>query len=175
MKWTQQNKQAYLMIKFIQVLISGGFLAFSFHTWQRLNETQPDHPLMFALKFSMGMMAADIFTFFLDFVMVIRRLKVLISLRFIVCVLAFTLGVMVQVDFVEYIRRNDAMSLDLSDTFVKYNIGVITYIYEYYLVWVVLNTIMYFQIKNMEKQEAKQKKDLLKNLEDLKRNANVEF
>ena len=94
MKWTQQNRSAYLSIKLIQSIISLGLLGLCIMSYNHFNQIEPDHHLIIALRFTIGMICADLATFGMDFLMVIKRIKFFITVRYIFCVIAFTLGVM---------------------------------------------------------------------------------
>ena len=71
--------------------------------------------------------------------------------------------------------RGDTLAIDFSDPLVILLLIVCVYIYECYLVYLVLNTVMLFQIWDMEKKEIREKRDLMKKLDELKRQSNIEF
>mmetsp|Transcript_13193 Transcript_13193/g.22371 ORF Transcript_13193/g.22371 Transcript_13193/m.22371 type:complete len:106 (+) Transcript_13193:232-549(+) len=99
MKWTQQNRKAYLVIKLIQLTLSLLLFGTTFLLYRSWKHKVPDNELMLSIKFIICMLSADIATFLIDMVMVLKRWRLFITLRFIGCALSFTLGVMVQVDF----------------------------------------------------------------------------
>jgi len=95
MKWTQQNRNAYLLIKGIQLMTSWILIATTFMLYKDWQGKVPDHEMMAGMKLIFAMLVFDILTFLVDFVMVIKRWRFFINMRHILCCIAFTLGIMI--------------------------------------------------------------------------------
>ena len=92
------------------------------------------------------MLFSDILTFMCDFIMVIKRNWMFASLRFITCSVAITLGAMVQVEFILHSYNGGDLSLDFKRSLHAWIFGIMIYIYQCYIVWGVINILMYNQI-----------------------------
>ena len=99
MRWTNENRRAYLMIKTLQTLVSVVLLTITALCYKSWKETKPDHETMHIIRVVMLLHSFDLLTYMADFLMVIKRFKFFISLRFILCCVSFTLGIMIQYSF----------------------------------------------------------------------------
>jgi hypothetical protein len=96
MKWTDQNRSAYLRVKSLQTCVSLLLLGVTYILYHfRWMRHSPDDPLVNCIRLLMMLLIGDLTTFLCDFIMVLRRNKFFISLRHIACCVSFTLGVMV--------------------------------------------------------------------------------
>ena len=92
----------------------------------------------------MGLLGADILTYLIDFVLVIKRWKTMLFFRNIACTLSIVQAVIVQVSFYKYTSVDKRMEVDFGSSRQRWIMLMIIYMYETYIVWAVLNTLMYF-------------------------------
>jgi len=95
MRWTTDNKRAYLWVKVIQTLFSLLMLAVTGYFYTRWQKTRPDDPIMPAARLMLIMHTFDLVIYLCDFIMVLKRWRFFITLRFILACIAFTLGLMI--------------------------------------------------------------------------------
>ena len=87
----------------------------------------------------------DILTFTFDFIMVCKRWKALLIARFITSSIAFTVGIMAQTTFYNVVMYGeDKITVDFTTSMAKMCGVTIIYIWQTYLVWCVMNLLMYF-------------------------------
>ena len=144
MQWTNNNRRAYVSLKLIQTLLSITLLATTLFFFRRWRNTQPKHELIAAVKLIIAIHAIDLLTYLFDFVMVYRRLRFLISARFITNSVSFTLGIIVMTMFYQTTTSQGVMTLNMDQNIFRLVGGTVFYIYQMYLVWAVMNTFMYF-------------------------------
>jgi hypothetical protein len=117
MKWTQENKSAYLRVKSVQTCISLLFLGTTFILYHyRWMKSSPDDPLISCIRLIMVLLLCDLATFLCDFVMVLKRNWFFISLRYITSSVSVTIGVMVQIDFGLTSYNGGEVRLDLKSS-----------------------------------------------------------
>ena len=99
-----------------------------------------------SIRIIVSLLAFDLLTFLLDLVMVIRRWKFIIALRYMICSVSLSLSVVLSVNFYFLAK---AISIDgFSDKWI-YFINI--YVYQNILIWIILNLFMYCQILKYEK------------------------
>ena len=113
MQWTNNNRRAYVSLKLIQTLLSITLLAITLFFFRRWRNTQPKHELIAAVKLIIAIHAIDLLTYLFDFVMVYRRLRFLISARFITNSVSFTLGIIVMTMFYQTTTSQGVMTLNM--------------------------------------------------------------
>ena len=146
MRWTSNNKKAYLWIKSVQTVLSLIFLAVTIYLLTKWQGTKPNHGMMFAVRGCLVIHTFDLMTYFCDYVMIIKRWKFFIAARHILCCISVTMGIIVQIWYVEHvmIASTDALLVQLEDNVMKLLTGTILYIYQTYVIWAILNLIIYF-------------------------------
>ena len=105
----------------------------------------------------MVLLLCDLLTFLCDFIMVLKRNWFFISLRYITSSVSFTLGVMIQIDFALTTYNGGDVSLDFKSSIQAWIFGIMVYIYQCYIVWGVINILMYNQI--VEEDARRKKKE----------------
>lgn len=101
MRWTKQNRRAYCIVKLFQILVCLSMLGITvayFVYWKQHKNDIND--LMIIIKLLLSMHVFDLLVFLTDLIMVCKRWRTMIALRFILSSVAFSLGVVVQVHFV---------------------------------------------------------------------------
>ena len=113
-----------------------------------LMKTKPDNSMMFTVRLMIIMHSFDLVTYTFDYLMVIKRWKFFISTRFITCTVSFVVGIIIQVSFYRFTMSTSGDNVDFvmnfQDNIYKLLILTVVYIYQSYLVWAIMNTIMYF-------------------------------
>jgi hypothetical protein len=154
MKWTHQNRSAYLRLKTLQTSVALLLLGVTFILYHfRWMKTRPDEKMIYCIRLLMAMMIGDVFTFLCDFIMILKRMKFFISLRYIACAISFTIGVIVQTDFFLESYNSGDVKLDFRNSIHAWIFFMIVYVYQGYIIWGVINLMMYCQIVEQEKRE----------------------
>ena len=156
MNWTSYNKKAYISLKLIQTFLSISLLTITILFFRRWSNTMPNHLLYSAVKLIIAIHAIDLLTYLFDFIMVYRRQKLLVSLRFITNSVSFSLGIVLMTMLYDSTSNAGVLSLNLDQNIYRLVAGTVFYIWQMYVVWCVINTFMYFQIKQMETNELRQ-------------------
>ena len=115
-----------------------------------------DQPNEHNIRIIVGILAFDLLTFFLDLIMVLRRWKFVIALRYIMCSVSLSLSVVLSVNFYLF-----SEIISLNDFSNKWIYVVNIYIYQNIIIWVIINLFMYCQILKYE-QELKSSQKLNK-------------
>ena len=145
MKWTIENRRAYLSIKTVQILLSLSLLATIIVCHTKWMLTIPNKHVMVSFRLLLSMLVLDLFTFTLDVLMVIKRWKSMSMLRFIVCCISFTLGIVYQINFSGLIKDESGLfEFDVNSNVNKLMAVSIVYIYVGYISWMIINMFMYF-------------------------------
>ena len=142
--WIKDNKKAYMYFSSIQIFISMLLLGLTLIFFLKWNKQNPEHELQIPIKLVMGLLGADILTYLIDFVLVIKRWKTMLFFRNIACTLSIVQAVIVQVSFYKYTSVDKRMEVDFGSSRQRWIMLMIIYMYETYIVWAVLNTLMYF-------------------------------
>ena len=99
---------------------------------------------MTSLRLVIGLLCFDIATILCDVVMVIRRFTTFIAIRFILSSISFTLGLMVQIDFYNYVtKQNSNFEDEMATSIFKILVVTIMFILQGYIIWFILNIFMY--------------------------------
>ena len=98
-KWIKQNRKAYMYFTSIQISISTLLLGLTIIFQMKWYKQNPQHELMTLIILVIGLLGADILTYLIDFVLVIKRWKAMLFFRNIACTLSIVLGVILQADF----------------------------------------------------------------------------
>lgn len=157
MKWTNQNKRAYVWIKFIQVfacLIIQSITILFYLKWTE--EKSADEAMMRVIRMLIVIHSFDLATYLVDLLMVCKRWRAMIALRFIFSSISFSVFVIVQILFTETMHDdNHQLVFDFSSDMAKLVAASVIYVYQTFLIWIIINLFMYFQIVEMEIQEKK--------------------
>ena len=141
----------------MQTCISLLFLGITFILYHyRWMKSSPDDTLISCVRLIMGLLLCDLLTFLCDFIMVLKRNWFFISLRYITSSVSFTLGVMIQIDFGLTTYNGGDVSLNFKSSIQAWIFGIMVYIYQCYIVWGVINILMYNQIVE---EDARRKKE----------------
>ena len=165
MKWTQNNRQAYITIKVIQTIFTTAVLEWTIVKFKAWNADRPNDPYMPAVKVALSMLCFDLLCYILDFVMVIKRWKFCTQFRYIVCCISFSLAIAIQTILYIDQSKSDKSFIEQFGTGggpFRLLLLIVFYIYETYVIWMTINILMYFQILNMENQDIKAKAKRLK-------------
>ena len=109
----------------------------------------PDSKWLPYVILSAVLLITDLTVYMLDFLMVINRWEFVMALRYILNSISITLSVIIQVYFFESAysdKQGDADAFSLQRNSVLWLLAVIIYAYVSYIIYAVLNTLMYFQI-----------------------------
>jgi hypothetical protein len=83
----------------IQITVSMLLLGLTVIFQMKWYQQNPQHELMTLILLVIGLLASDILTYLIDFVLVIKRWKAMLFFRNIACTLSIVLGVILQADF----------------------------------------------------------------------------
>ena len=125
---------------FVSMLLLGLTIVFQLK-WRKQN---PDHQLGTLIVLAIGVLGADILTYLIDFVLVLKRWKTMLFFRNIACTLSIVCSVILQVDFYKYTSNEKRLQVDFNSSRQRWIMLIIIYMYETYIVWAVLNTLKYF-------------------------------
>jgi len=120
-------------------------------------KSSPDDALIYCIRLIMVLLLCDLLTFLCDFIMVLKRNWFFISLRYITSSVSFTLAVMIQIDFSLTTYNGGDVSLDFKSSIQAWIFGIMVYIFQCYIVWGVINILMYNQI--VEEDIKRKKKE----------------
>ena len=138
----------------ISLLFLGITLILYHFRWMK---SSPDDALISCIRLIMVLLLCDLLTFLCDFIMVLKRNWFFISLRYITSSVSFTLGLMIQIDFALTTYNGGDVSLDFKSSIQAWIFGIMVYIYQCYIVWGVINILMYNQI--VEEDARRKKKE----------------
>ena len=158
MKWIIQNKPAYLMIKAIQICIAMTILTATIILRNGWVKSDPDNHLHIVVRLSIMMLIFDVAVYLCDLSVALAVKRFILHFRFIICSLSFCTGLIIQVTTFDNIYNSNKVEIDFRDNMEKFSLFIIFYTYQCYLVWAVINLLMYFQIKQMEHFENKEKR-----------------
>jgi hypothetical protein len=164
MKWTTQNRRAYLMIKTGQFCCSIVMLLLTIFFFRKWNQSKPNHPAMYLIRLIIALHACDLVTFMFDYFMVCKRAKALISFRFVTCTASVAISAIVQFSFYDQSFYKGELTLDFQDSLNRLIIGTLLYVYQTYLCWAIINIFMFFQILEMENKERRETKIQMRSL-----------
>jgi hypothetical protein len=158
LRWTSENRRAYCYIKLIQLLITLFAVSGSVYFYLKFQRTIPDHTLMVTVKIFLAVLVMDVIIFLNDMVTACKRWKTMIMLRFILSAASFAMGVTVQVSYGAYLydQKGSSITTILKSSITRFVVATIAYIWTCYMIWIIINLFMYFQILEMEHKEKKQ-------------------
>ena len=152
MKWTNQNKRAYVWIKSMQILVCIAVFAATilfYLKWSK--ENSPNLPMLRVIRLLTVIHSFDLATYLVDLLMVCKRWRAMIALRFILSSISFSIFIVVQVCFTETMHNDEhQLVFDFSSDMAKLVAISVIYIYQTFLIWIIINLFMYFQIVEME-------------------------
>ena len=119
----------------------------------------PDEKMIYCVRLILALLMSDVITYLCDFIMILKRMKFFISIRYIACTISFTVGVIVQIDYFLQSYNSGDVRLEMKNSLHAWILFVIVYIYQCYIVWGVINLMMYFQIIETEKREKEAEKE----------------
>ena len=128
----------------IQICLSLLFLGLTTIFYINWYQKNPQHELLTVIVLILGMLGADILTYSIDFILVIKRWKAMLFFRHIACTLSLVMGIIIQADFYAFNRKESGIDLNFGNSKQRWIMLIIFYMYESYIGWAVMNTLMYF-------------------------------
>ena len=164
MRWVQANRSVYLKIKTVQFSLSLLLLGISIILFFKWRHTKPDFLDFTINNMIIMLLSFDCAVYLTDYVMVIKRWRFFITLRHILSCISLAIATMIFMDFAEEEWKSDGVvAFDFHNAMEAWILGIILYMLQSYLVFCVLNMVISFQIKEMEKQDARVRKVRLSN------------
>ena len=137
--WTRNNARAYSAIKAIQAFITGILLTVSLLLYRSWQTDFPNDVTLPVVQLCIALLIVDLSCFALDYLMLIRRPSFLVYFRVAACLGSLVLSGLIQSKYF-----NEMILVSSQNSRLNLVLVSIGYCYQSYLVWAIVNAMIYF-------------------------------